>query len=94
MAHEPTRGEPIAESELLLGLAFDIVSAQVCNNAVAVDQLPSPIQEVFNTMANVEQATTAPPRPGPAVLIKQSARADHLVCLDCGKQFSMHKRHR
>ena len=83
----------MAERELLLGLATEIISAHVSNNAVAPDKLPSLIQHVFNTLATVEQAATAPPKPEPAVPIKQSARADHLVCLDCGKHFSMLKRH-
>jgi predicted transcriptional regulator len=83
----------MAEREQLLGLATEIVSAHVSHNAVAVDQLPSLIQQVFNALAIAEQADTAPPKPEPAVPIKQSARADHLVCFDCGKQFSMLKRH-
>ena len=83
----------MAVRELLLGLAMEIVSAQVSNNAVAVDQLPSLIQEVFNTMATVEQATTAPPRSEPAVAIKQSVLTDHIICLDCGQHLSMLKRH-
>ena len=83
----------MAERDVLLGLASDIVSAHVSKNTVTPDQLPSLIQQVFNTLAAVEQATTAPPKPEPAVPIKQSAKADHLVCLDCGKHFSMLKRH-
>src|ERR1700693_5895933 len=83
----------MAEREVVLGLAAEIVSAHVSNNAVPVDQLPGLIQQVFNTLASGEQASAAPPKPEPAVSIKQSMRADHLTCLDCGKQFSMLKRH-
>ena len=83
----------MAERHELLGLATDIVSAHVSNNTVPIDQLPTLIRQVFNTLASVEQASVAPPKPAPAVPIKQSMRADHLTCLDCGKQFSMLKRH-
>jgi predicted transcriptional regulator len=83
----------MAEREVVLGLATEIVSAHVRHNAVAVDQLPGLIQQVFNTLARAEQATVTPPKPEPAIPIKQSVRADHLTCLDCGKQFSMLKRH-
>ena len=83
----------MAEREVVLGLAAEIVSAHVSNNAVPTDQLPRLIQQVFNTLASVEQASVTPPKPEPAVPIKQSMRADHLTCLDCGKQFSMLKRH-
>ena len=83
----------MADHEQLLTLASDIVSAHVSNNAVPPDQLPSLIQQVFNTLATVEQKAATPPRPEPAVPIKQSVTPGHVVCLECGKQFSMIKRH-
>jgi len=83
----------MAERYQVMGLAAEIVSAHVSNNAVEPDELPALIEQVFNTLANVEQATAAPPRPEPAVPVKHSIRADHLACLDCGKHFSMLKRH-
>ncbi len=83
----------MADREHLLGLAAEIVSAHVSNNAVQPDQLSRLIQRVFDTLATVEQKTAEPPRPDPAVPIKQSVRADHLVCLECGKHFSMLRRH-
>ena len=83
----------MADREQLLTLATEIVSAHVSNNAVPPDQLPSLIQQVFNTLATVEQKAATPPRPEPAVPIKQSVTPGHVVCLECGKQFSMIKRH-
>jgi predicted transcriptional regulator len=83
----------MAEREQLLGLASDIVSAHVSNNAVTPDQLPTLIQHVFTALAAAEQASVVPPKPEPAVPTKQSVRADHIVCLDCGRHFSMLKRH-
>ena len=81
------------DHEQLLTLASEIVSAHVSNNAVSMDQLAALIQQVFNTLATVEQRTAEPARPDPAVPIKQSVRADHITCLECGKQFSIIKRH-
>ena len=83
----------MAERPELLGLATEIVSAHVRNNAIAADQLPGLIQQVFNALATVEQATAAPPKAEPAVPVKKSVLADHIVCLDCGKHFSMLRRH-
>ena len=83
----------MAERPQLLTIAAEIVSAHVSRNAVAVDQLPGLIQQVFNALATAEQAVAAPPKAEPAVPVKRSVRADHIVCLDCGKQFSMLKRH-
>ena len=83
----------MAEREELLQLAADIVSAHASNNALPADQLPGLIQQVFSTLATVQQSTAAPPMPEPAVSVKASVHQDHLVCLDCGKHFSMLKRH-
>jgi len=83
----------MADRERMLNLAAEIISAHATHNAVPSDQLPALIQQVFNTLATVEQKAATPPRPEPAVPIKQSVTPGHIVCLECGKQFSMIKRH-
>jgi len=83
----------MAERPQLLVLATEIVSAQVSRNAVAVDQLPGLIQQVFDALATAEQAATAPPKAEPAVTVKRSVFADYMVCLNCGKHLTMLKRH-
>jgi predicted transcriptional regulator len=83
----------MAEREELLQLAVDIVSAHVSNNSLPTDQLPGLIQQVFRTLATAKRNATAPPKLEPAVSVRTSVRQDHLVCLDCGKHFSMLKRH-
>ena len=60
-------GGLMAEREELLRLAATIVSAHSSNNPLPADQLPVLIQQVFNTLATVEQKAVAPPRPEPAV---------------------------
>ena len=83
----------MAEREELLRLAAGIVSAHASNNALPADQLPALIQQVFNALATAQQSAATPPRPEPAVSVRASVHQDHLVCLDCGKHFSMLKRH-
>ena len=83
----------MAERPELLGLATEIVSAHVSNNPIAADQLPGLIQRVFNALATVDQVTATPPKAEPSVTVKKSVLADHIVCLDCGKHFSMLRRH-
>ena len=51
----------MADHEQLLTLATEIVSAHVSNNAVPADQLATLIQQVFTTLATVEQKTAEPP---------------------------------
>jgi predicted transcriptional regulator len=83
----------MADRERTLRLAAEIISAHATNNAVPSAQLPALIQQVFSSLATVEQKTAEPAKPDPAVPIGQSVRAGHLVCLGCGKHFSMLKRH-
>jgi predicted transcriptional regulator len=77
----------------VLGLTAQIVSAHVSNNSVTMDALPSLIQEVYKTLAGVGKEPTQPERPQPAVPIKKSVFADHIVCLEDGKKLKMLKRH-
>jgi predicted transcriptional regulator len=83
----------MAEREELLRLAAGIVSAHASNNALPADGLPALIQQVYSALATAQQSAATPPRPDPAVSVRASVHQDHLVCLDCGKHFSMLKRH-
>jgi len=77
----------------ILSLAAQIVSAHVANNAVAPDDLPKLINDVHHALASAGLIAAKLPTPEPAVDVKKSVRADKIVCLDCGKSFSMIKRH-
>ena len=96
-SHIPEKAMP-DKSPLVLSLAAQIVSAHVSNNAVAQDQLPKLINDVhralvFPALATVGQVAPEQSMPEPAVPVRKSVFADHLVCLDCGRQFSTLKRH-
>jgi predicted transcriptional regulator len=77
----------------IITLTADIVSAHVANNDVAVNQLAGLIRNVHQALATVEQASTEPATAEPAVSVKKSVFADHILCLDCGQSFKMLKRH-
>jgi predicted transcriptional regulator len=77
----------------VLGLTAQIVSAHVSNNSVSPDALPSLIQDVYKTLADVGKEPVQPDKPQPAVPVKKSVFADHIVCLEDGKKLKMLKRH-
>lgn len=83
----------MTETADVLGLTAQIVSAHVQHNAVPAHALPGLIQEVYQTLARIGQQPAQTERPAPAVPVKQSVRAEHIVCLEDGKKFSMLKRH-
>ena len=82
------------QSNDLLALTTEIVAAHVSNNTVAVGDLPQLINQIYNSLANIGTATTAPAaRPQPAVSVKKSVQPDYIVCLEDGKKLKMLKRH-
>jgi predicted transcriptional regulator len=80
-------------NETTLSLTTRIVSVFVGNNAVRADQLPTLIREVHRTLSTVGEASVEPTKAEPAVEVKKSVFADHLVCLVCGGSFKTLKWH-
>jgi len=72
-----------------------IVSAYVGNNTVTAADVPALIRQVHSALSAiggpVEVALAAPREP--AVPVKRSIAADHLVCLEDGRKFKSLKRH-
>ena len=82
------------ESNDLLELTTEIVSSHVANNAVAVQDLPDLIRQVYGTLSTIEQAPSAQAdRPQPAVPVKKSVTPDFIICLEDGRKLKMLKRH-
>src|SRR3954451_11172770 len=77
----------------VLSLAAQIVAAHVAHNIVELNNLSKLINDVHRALANAGQVTAAPIKAEPAIAIKKSITAEHLICLECGKHFSMLKRH-
>jgi predicted transcriptional regulator len=78
----------------LLDLVASIVSAHVAHNAVTPEALPGVIRSVYTALSGL--GTEPPPiieKPEPAVPIKRSVFADHIVCLEDGKKLQTLKRH-
>ncbi|MBP2232286.1 MucR family transcriptional regulator [Azospirillum agricola] len=81
-------------SNALLSLTTEIVAAHVSNNTVALTDLPTLIEQVYKSLANVgTEPVVAEERPQPAVPIKKSVTPDYIVCLEDGKKLKMLKRH-
>lgn len=81
------------QSEMLITLTADIVSAHVSNNSVAVSDLPLLIGHVHNALAGLSTPVAVEVPLEPAVPIRLSIKRDHIVCLEDGKKLKMLKRH-
>ena len=79
--------------ETLISLTSDIVAAHVSNNNVAVEDMPTLIQNVFGALQGLGATQPVEERPEPAVSIRASIKPDYLVCLEDGKKMKMLKRY-
>ncbi len=79
----------------ILALTARIVSAYTRRNAVPDGELPALIDRVFQSLAGVTIGPAAAPETPslPAVPVKRSVFADHIVCLEDGRKLKMLKRH-
>jgi predicted transcriptional regulator len=80
--------------DTLLTLTADIVAAHVSNNSVAVNDLPTLIQNVHSALSGISSSRAVPEaKPEPKVPIRSSIKPDYIVCLEDGKRLKMLKRH-
>ena len=75
------------------GNTAEIVSAYVKNNPVNVSDLPDIITTVGASLRGVTDGERASEKPIPAVSVRRSVKKDHIVCLVCGQELKMIKRH-
>ena len=89
-----TMADTEATEDMLLTLTADIVAAHVSNNSVAVNDLPTLIQNVHQALSGISGGTAAPEEKlEPKVSIRASIKPDYIVCLEDGKKQKMLKRH-
>ncbi len=84
-----------ASSTTFIQLTAEIVSAYVSNNSVPTGDLSGLINQVHSALTRVSsgQADLSSEPLKPAVSVKKSITADHIVCLEDGKKFKSLKRH-
>ena len=77
----------------LASLTSQIVAAYVGRNSLPLGDLPSLIQTVYQSLANL--GATALPATGqePAVPVKKSVMPEYIICLEDGKRLKMLKRY-
>ncbi len=84
----------MSESNELINLTADIVSAHVSNNTVATNELSTLISSIHDALTKLSQPVEAEaPKQEPAVSIRSSIKHDHIVCLEDGKKLKMLKRY-
>jgi predicted transcriptional regulator len=86
MAEETPAGQ-------LLPLVADIVAAHVSNHEIPGSELSRLILDVHAALVNVASAKGPLSKSEPAVAPKKSVFPDRLVCIDCGAEMKMLKRH-
>ncbi|MGI9385203.1 MAG: MucR family transcriptional regulator [Methyloligellaceae bacterium] len=84
-----------SDTNELVELAADIVSAYVSNNTVVATDLPAVINDVYEALGKAAAKAAQPVKEDlkPAVPIKRSVTPDYIICLEDGKKFKSLKRH-
>ena len=84
-----------SNSEMLMELTSEVVSAYVSNNPVSTNELPNLISDVYSSLAKVanSESGAATHNTKPAVPIKKSLHDDYIICLEDGQKFKSLKRH-
>ena len=86
--------DSVLESKFIITLASDIVASHVSNNSVSSDQLPLLINSVYRALVDVSNSTiSSAEQPKAAVSVRRSVKPHAVVCLDCGYEAKMLKRH-
>jgi predicted transcriptional regulator len=75
------------------GSTAEIVAAYVKNNSVNTSDLPEIIATVGACLRGVTDGESASEKLIPAVSVRRSVKKDHIVCLVCGHEQKMIKRH-
>jgi predicted transcriptional regulator len=75
----------------LARLTTEITTAYVAHNPVPPSDLPTVIAENLRQLG--QPSEEKPAKPEPVVTVRRSVRDDHLVCLVCGQQQKLLKRH-
>lgn len=79
-----------------LSLTAKIVAAYVTGNAVTNDEVIRLIPLVHRSLSGIgtpAMPEPPPPRPSPAVPIRQSITPDYIICLEDGRQLKTLRRH-
>jgi predicted transcriptional regulator len=80
--------------EAILDLTAQLVSSYVSNNPLSGEQLSELIRAIYRTLSTAETSiAVAAAKAEPVVAVKKSVFPDRILCLVCGKGFSMLKRH-
>ena len=70
-------------------LVAKIVSNYVKHNSITVNDLPSVIASVHQSLGNLGKSSPSVEIPTPAVSIRRSVTSEYVVCLECGFRSQM-----
>ena len=79
-------------NRMLISMTADLAASYVAGNMIASSALPRLISELHVALTTLN----GPPKavvPEPAVPVRRSIRNDRIICLECGKDHKMLKRH-
>lgn len=90
MKHEEPKANGSGD---ILGVTTDVVMAFVRHNPVPMADVPDLIRSVHGTLTGLADGRGVVGPLKPAVAIRKSVTADHIICLEDGRKLKMLKRY-
>jgi predicted transcriptional regulator len=81
------------ENQQLVELTAEIVAAHVSRNRIDVGEVSGLVQRVHEALASLGVQEDEPQAKVPVVSVRASIKPDRLVCMECGRESKMLKRH-
>jgi predicted transcriptional regulator len=81
------------DDQLMRTLTARLAKAYLQANAVDTTALPALLESIFTALSSCGTSEPAMAEHVPAVPIKKSVQGAAIICLECGRTFSMLKRH-
>ncbi len=77
----------------LLEMTVEITSAYLGRNPIPPEHIPVILKSIYDALQGTDSAVPDAVENIPAVPIKKSVTPEHLLCLECGRELKMLKRH-
>jgi predicted transcriptional regulator len=87
------RRKLVLDNRRIVELTAEIVSTYLSNNSAEVGQVGDLVQQVHGALSSLGVPEEEPKAKVPVVSVRASIKPDRLICMECGRESKMLRRH-